>query len=141
MDANVYSALVSGTDDFVGAIAYSLYKQTKFEWLEAIKVRNGGQDPTPAELDMFHETNMLPLQLQGYRDRAITLTNRFLKTATQGQVIELTIETQQSALALKFDETHHAVATALAALQKELASRRTWKDWCADVAAALIINA
>jgi len=80
---HVYDQLLKGPNDFIGALAYSLYKQTKVEWLLNLQASNGGQDPTLVESKMFHDFNVLPAQLQGYKDRATALAATFLNVATQ----------------------------------------------------------
>ncbi|SFX47504.1 hypothetical protein SAMN03097694_2375 [Janthinobacterium lividum] len=136
----VYDQLVTGPNDFIGALAYSLYKQTKVEWIINLKAANGGLEPTAAESMMFHDFNVLPAQLQGYKDRAAALAATFLNVATQERLDDLSADTLQSALATKFDSTHQAVATELASFSAELASRRGIYGWMAEVGAALITN-
>jgi hypothetical protein len=56
---HVYDQLVKGPNDFIGALAYSLYKQTKVEWIINLQAENGGLDPTVAECRMFHDRSEL----------------------------------------------------------------------------------
>lgn len=137
---HVYDQLVTGPNDFIGALAYSLYKQTKVEWLVNLQAANGGLDPTLAESKMFHDFNILPAQLQGYKDRATALAATFLNVATQARLDELSADTVQSALAAKFDATHQAVTVELISYRRELAARRGVHGWLAEVGAALITN-
>lgn len=90
---HVYDQLVTGPNDFIGALAYSLYKQTKVEWLVNLQAANGGLDPTLAESKMFHDFNILPAQLQGYKDRVTALAATFLNVATQA--LPSTLQTDQ----------------------------------------------
>lgn len=140
MAVHIYDQLVTGPNDFIGALAYSLYKQTKVEWVVNLKAANGGLEPTAAESVMFHDFNVLPAQLQGYKDRATALAANFLSVATQQRLDELSGDTLQSALASKFDATHQAVATELASYRRELAAKRGIYGWMAEVGAALVTN-
>lgn len=140
MTVHVYDQLVTGPNDFIGALAYSLYKQTKVEWIINLKAANGGLEPTAAESMMFHDFNVLPAQLQGYKDRATALAATFLSVATQQRLDELSGDTLQSALANKFDATHQAVATELGSYRRELAAKRGIYGWMAEVGAALLTN-
>ncbi|MFM2088897.1 MAG: hypothetical protein RLZZ237_3766 [Pseudomonadota bacterium] len=137
---HVYDQLVKGPNDFIGALAYSLYKQTKVEWIINLQAENGGLDPTVAECRMFHDLNVLPAQLQGYKDRATALAATFLNVATQARLDELSADTVQSALAAKFDATHQAVTVELISYRSELAAKRGIYGWLAEVGAALITN-
>lgn len=144
---HVYTALVQNTDDFVGALAYSIYKQTKVEWVIAHKAEHGGAPPSPAEVAMFHAQNVLPVQLQGYRDRASALAAQFLAVATEEQVDQLTADTMHSALAEKFELTHQGITTEIASLKteigslrNELASKRTFTGLMSEVGVALLVN-
>ena len=137
---HVYDQLVKGPNDFIGALAYSLYKQTKVKWLLNLQASNGGQDPTLVESKMFHDFNVLPAQLQGYKDRATALAATFLNVATQARLDELSADTVQSALADKFDTTHQVVAAELVSYRRELAAKRGIYGWMAEVGAALITN-
>jgi hypothetical protein len=138
--AHVYDELVTGPDDFIGALAYSLYKQSKVEWIVKLKAGNGGIDPTPAESAMFHSINILPANLQGFKDRALVLASSFLTVATHQRLDELSADTVQSALAAKFDSTQQAVSTDLASLRTELQLKRGVQGWLSEVGAALITN-
>ena len=42
----IYSKLVRDEDDFVGHIAYALYKAEKVAYIEKFKSEHGGQEPT-----------------------------------------------------------------------------------------------
>ncbi|MBB5367619.1 MULTISPECIES: hypothetical protein [unclassified Janthinobacterium] len=140
MALHVYDQLVSGPNDFIGALAYSLYKQTKVEWIIHLKAANGGVEPTSFEIQMFHDFNVLPAQLQGYKDRATALTVTFLSVATKERLDQLSTDTVQSALAAKFDATHQAVTVELISYRRELAAKRGIYGWLAEVGAALITN-
>ena len=140
MAVHVYDQLVTGPNDFIGALAYSLYKQTKVEWIVNLKATNGGLEPTAAESMMFHDFNVLPAQLQGYKDRATALAATFLSVATQQRLDELSSDTVQSALASTFDATHQAVAAEMASYRRELAAKRGIYGWMSEVGAALITN-
>lgn len=143
----VYSSLVRNSDDFVGALAYSIYKQTKVEWITAFKNTHAEIEPTASDLAIFHSAQMLPIQLQGYRDRAQALAGQFLAVALEDKLDELAQETMNSALAEKFELTHQGTVTeivslrsAMDSLRSEVIATKGLRGWTADIGAALLVN-
>lgn len=51
----IYSMLVSQDDDFVGLVAYSIYKKEKIAHVKAFQEKHG-RDPEPTELENFHSS-------------------------------------------------------------------------------------
>jgi len=62
----IYSQLVEDEYDFVGQIAYSLYKQDKITHIETY-LNEKGIEITPTELDKFHEMSCKEIVIQAYR--------------------------------------------------------------------------
>jgi hypothetical protein len=99
----IYGKLVADPNDFVGAVAYSLYKQTKVAWLIKLTERNGGVGPTPEESTAFYDLQMLDISLQAFRDRAKILAESLLNIALQDAINEVQTEARESALGQKFE--------------------------------------
>ena len=53
----IYSKLVRDEDDFVGHIAYALYKAEKVAYIEKFKSEHGGQEPTEEDLKPKYSCN------------------------------------------------------------------------------------
>ena len=49
----IYNALVEGPDDFIGLVAYSIYKKEKIAYVRRFEEKNG-RSPEPSELQDFH---------------------------------------------------------------------------------------
>lgn len=49
----IYNDLVSGENDFVGLVAYSIYKEEKIAYVKAFEEKEG-REPEPCELEDFH---------------------------------------------------------------------------------------
>lgn len=54
---STYSHFVKDEDDFVGKIAYTLYKERKIAWIENTKKENGGTPPTEKEIYQYFISN------------------------------------------------------------------------------------
>lgn len=86
---HIFSTLVQDDDDFVGMVAYTLYKRQKIEWIAQFKQNHGDSDPTPQELeDGFGKFSNMPSQIAAYRDQAIDLLDAFLDAALGEQVLD-----------------------------------------------------
>ncbi|CDG82166.1 hypothetical protein GJA_1514 [Janthinobacterium agaricidamnosum NBRC 102515 = DSM 9628] len=121
-------------------MAYSLYKQTKVDWLTAHKAHHSGADPSPEQEKIFYAQNVLPVALQGYRDRAEMLAASFLETAIRAKINELALDISQSTLSTKFDLTHQGVATELKSLRQQIEAKRGVLGWLADAGASFLVN-
>lgn len=65
----VFSSLVTGDNDIVGLVAYSIYKQNKHDWLVAFnKVKS--REPTEDELNAYIVGESTPRRLSTYRHLA-----------------------------------------------------------------------
>lgn len=69
----VYELLVTGDKDFVGMLAYSIYKKQKQEYIVDF-IKNKGVRPTVEDLKEFHKFATQKTQLKMYKDRATVLT-------------------------------------------------------------------
>ena len=65
----VFAALVSGDNDIVGLIAYSIYKQNKLDWLVAFN-KQKARDPNEAEIGSYIVGESTPRRLAIYRHLA-----------------------------------------------------------------------
>ena len=65
----VFTSLVTGDDDIVGLVAYSIYKQNKYDWLQAYG-RLQGRMPEPAEVHSYLLGESTPRRLATYRHLA-----------------------------------------------------------------------
>ncbi len=72
----VFTSLVTGDDDIVGLVAYSIYKQNKHDWLVSFnKLKN--REPNDAELDSYIVGESTSRRLAIYRHLAVaTLEGR-----------------------------------------------------------------
>ncbi|NHR08370.1 hypothetical protein HA052_24570 [Chromobacterium haemolyticum] len=86
------------SSDFVGMVAYALYKKQKIEWVEHFQKENDGREPTPEELKQFHCVSNMASQVAAYREQAIALLDEFLDYALSDKVEQLRQNMQQDAL-------------------------------------------
>ncbi len=75
----VFTSLVTGDKDIVGLVAYSIYKQNKYDWLMAFS-RHRGRMPNPEEAHSYLYGESTPRRLATYRHLAeATLGGRGLE--------------------------------------------------------------
>lgn len=65
----VFTSLVTADDDIVGLVAYSIYKQNKYDWLQAYS-RLEGRMPEPAEVHSYLLGESTARRLATYRHLA-----------------------------------------------------------------------
>ena len=65
----VFTSLVTGDADIVGLVAYSIYKQNKYDWLQAYS-RLQGRMPEPAEVHSYLLGESTARRLATYRHLA-----------------------------------------------------------------------
>lgn len=65
----VFTSLVTGDGDIVGLVAYSIYKQNKYDWLDAYS-RLEGRMPEPAEVHSYLLGESTARRLATYRHLA-----------------------------------------------------------------------
>lgn len=83
----IYKKLVTSPSDVVGAIAYSLYKSEKVQYIEA-HTQSTGTPPSDKELEGFHRTSNLDLRVVAYRRSAEDLLNEFIDDVLAASLIE-----------------------------------------------------
>lgn len=84
----IYDQLVDSEDDIHGIISYSVYKRQKIQFITDFKDKNGGEDPSDADLQLFNELSTSPSQLEFYRSEATVLTERFLSNVLEADLKE-----------------------------------------------------
>lgn len=72
----VFDKLVTSESDIVGAIAYSIYKTRKIEYIKHFEQEHS-HGPSQPELAEFNRTAKLPGQLDDYRDKAERYLDEF----------------------------------------------------------------
>ncbi|MCC3245872.1 hypothetical protein LG047_11105 [Methylocystis sp. WRRC1] len=71
----VFRKLVSGDDDIIGLVAYSLYKQNKIDWMRAFESQNG-RAPNDQEFASYIIGENTPRRVATYRFLAESTVDR-----------------------------------------------------------------
>lgn len=79
----IYSKLIKGDNDFVGIVAYALYKKQKIVYVGEYKKENSNKDIPEEELEKFHKICSSDDSIIGYRRRAEDIINKFYKNALE----------------------------------------------------------
>lgn len=74
----IYSKLVSADDDFVGQIAYSLYKKDKITFIETFRKEHEEKDPVEEDFFHFQKFSCTESAIASYRLKAEMLLQEFL---------------------------------------------------------------
>ncbi|MCK9985640.1 MAG: hypothetical protein AzoDbin1_02112 [Azoarcus sp.] len=86
---HIFDQLVGDDQDFVGIVAYTVYKRQKIEWLKQFEAANG-RPANDAEIKGgFAAFSILPSQVNSYRDKAITLIDNFVDAALNEAIEEI----------------------------------------------------
>lgn len=70
----VYEKLVESDKDYVGMLAYSIYKKQKQEFIKEYRLSNNGERPKEVDIKNFHSLAIQQTQLEMYRKQATDLT-------------------------------------------------------------------
>lgn len=119
----VYKQLVQHENDLVGAIAYSLYKQHKIEWIKKCEQDNG-TSPTKEQLTEFHRFSSSYTSLENYRNNAEQLMSGFLSYVTENIADDMQKQNKQV--------IHDELVELLKPIQNEIAKKKDWKQLVID---------
>lgn len=78
----LYSKLVREPDDFVGLVAYGLYKRDKTEFFEECR-RLKSRPPSAQELEFFHLASNTASRVDAYRTRAESLLEQLIEESLE----------------------------------------------------------
>jgi hypothetical protein len=98
---SIYGLLVEDQNDFLGILAYSVYKRQKIEFIH-VHLAKTGQPPSDADLAPFYALSRSETQLQHYRTQALALAEEFVTTAF-GEHLETTRETLEQEYKVKLE--------------------------------------
>lgn len=82
-----FTKLVTSDTDFVGMVAYTIYKNEKLDWIAKFKERNN-REPNTTEVEQFNLATDSELKIQHYRDLAEERVNDFIDSATIAELTE-----------------------------------------------------
>lgn len=115
----IYRELVESENDLVGAIAYSLYKRHKIEYINQCESETGNP-PTNEQMAEFYRFSSSPTSLAGYRHKAEMILSSLLQFTTESIASDL----QQQNKEVIYNE----LQTLLAPIQVEIAKKRSWRQ-------------
>ncbi len=115
----IYKELVTSEDDFIGAIAYSLYKRHKIEYIKQC-IDEIGESPTEEQLAEFYRTSCSPTSLENYRHKADRLLSNLLHFATENIASDMQKQNKQV--------IHDELVELLKPIQEEIAKKKGFKQ-------------
>ncbi len=101
----IYNQLVKDEDDFIGMVAYAIYKKCKVEYIEKFEEEKG-RTPTDEELISFHSSSCLATVVSGYEKQAIDLIRRFSDNLLANEVEE--VENEYDGILFEVTQEHEA---------------------------------
>lgn len=129
----IYSKLITGKDDVVGMLAYSIYKQHKIEFIEDFKVKKG-KAPEDSDLEYFIISSIAPSQLAKYRESACAILSENVAAAVQDELSRIDIDFQKS---IDSVVKRHADSVETAV---EKHSSSNWKTICLNMASSFLFS-
>jgi len=94
----IFENLVENERDFIGIVAYSLYKQQKVEWIRNFNKSNG-RPPDEKELKSgFLDFASMESQKNSYKDSAISLVEEFNWQALENERDEIEKNIKEDAI-------------------------------------------
>lgn len=102
---HIFTRLVQDDPDFVGMVAYALYKKQKIEWIRQFASQNGGREPSEQELGPFHDLSNMQSMIDSYRNQAVDLLDEFLDFALADKVEQIRQELMKEA-SLQLQQAH-----------------------------------
>lgn len=84
----IYEKLVSNEFDFVGMVAYAIYKKSKIAYIQAHSEKHG-ELPQDSDLEAFHLNSLSDPQLRMYKITAEDIIKGFVVQIAQDEVKEI----------------------------------------------------
>jgi ATP-dependent Zn protease len=84
----IFSKLVEDSNDILGIIAYSFYKQQKIEFIRAFENQND-REPTDDEMRVFYVTSNSDASLESYNAKAEALTREFINAVIGAELEQI----------------------------------------------------
>ena len=87
-DHNTFSKLVQNDQDFVGMVAYTLYKKDKNNWIDTYEAKHGVK-PTYDQIQQFFNIDTTTDQkISSYRKLAAERLNTFIDETTMDELVQ-----------------------------------------------------
>lgn len=99
----IYSKIVRDDNDFIGKIAYSIYKEDKIQYINSFLEKNQ-KNPDQHELKSFHEISSTENSIDRYRLQAENLLQEFLDNTLSEALNEASEEIKSNQILLIRDE-------------------------------------
>ena len=93
-----FTKLVTSDTDFVGMVAYTIYKNEKLDWIAQFKTQNSNREPTEDELKQFNLTTDSDLRIQQYRQMAETSVNNFVSATIVDELTQYQLAIRDDAI-------------------------------------------
>lgn len=93
-----FTRLVTDDKDFVGMVAYTIYKNEKLDWIAQFKAQNSNREPTEDELRQFNLTTDSDLRIQQYRQMAETSVNNFVRETIADELTQYQLAVRDDAI-------------------------------------------
>lgn len=120
---DVFRKLVESPDDFLGLLAYSLYKRHKIEWIEAHPDDNH---------EAFKKVACTPQQLGMYRYQAEQMAKSFIDVSLDQLEAEMRSSIMEGEVITKIQDLDNALHTKVSTLETIVTTKvdgLNWKFW------------
>jgi hypothetical protein len=125
----IYSTLVESEDDFIGKIAYTIYKEDKIKFIAELKKDNSEKEITEKDLIQFHQITSTEKSIYRYRLTAQSILQEFLNVSLREAIEDVTEEIQDNHINL------------LENVVSKIKPPKFWKSVWQNVVASFVLSA
>ena len=125
----IYSTLVESEDDFIGKIAYTIYKEDKINFIAELKKDNQEKEITEKDLVQFHQISSTEKSIERYRLTAQSILQEFLNVSLKEAIEDVTEEIQDNHINL------------LESVVSKIRPPKFWKSVWQNVVASFVLSA
>lgn len=93
-----FTKLVTDDKDFVGMVAYTIYKHEKLDWIAKFKAQNSNREPNEDELRQFNLTTDSDLRIQQYRQMAENSVNNLVRETISNELTQYQVAVRDDAI-------------------------------------------
>lgn len=105
---DIYSLLVKDSNDFVGMIAYTIYKRQKIEFINDKKSKEG-RPPNSKELEVFYNTSKLQASIDSYLEQGRKSAEDMMDNALIDRLFEAEEKFINSSIVENLNKIHNTL--------------------------------
>lgn len=139
MSHQTFKKLVEDDADFIGMVAYTIYKKDKLDWIAQFKARNNGIEPTYADISAgFNVASDSAAKIAAYRSMAETKLNEFMDNTLAEEISDYRTSILQEETIKKLDKLNTDTITKLDTVKTRGAGDVWFNVWTGWLSAGIL---